>query len=62
MRESDRAHPELKERAEKIQIGAERLHAFHRDEQSDLAGPARAQNFLVTLADGEPIRLVDLVV
>ena len=56
MCESDCAHAKLVKSSQQFQIGAERLDAFHGNEQRDFASLVRIKNLLMTFANSEAPR------
>ena len=62
MGQPDNAHAELVKDAQQIQIRGKRFGALHRDEQGDLVGLARANDLVVSFADGKIRRLIDLAI
>src|SRR4051794_30111732 len=60
MGETERTQPELVKDAQQVEIGAERLDAFHREEERDLFLLPRRQDFAVAPANREPIGSANL--
>src|SRR5204863_9498971 len=55
MGKPDEAYTKLKEDTEKIEVDADWFHPFHRYQEGNFPSGARAQDFLGTSANREPL-------